>query len=103
MNMIDLTVTASDDVESSANVEWNFQLLFPSSKLQMFALTAFPATINSLPFIFLLVILQFSSRALSNRSVAKRYGLIGNTNLLRMAPHPGKSAPRPMAVAIASL
>ena len=28
--MIDLTVPASDDVESSANVEWNFQRLFPS-------------------------------------------------------------------------
>ena len=28
--MIDLTVTANDDVESSANVEWNFQRLFPS-------------------------------------------------------------------------
>ena len=25
MNMINVTVTASDDVESSANVEWNFQ------------------------------------------------------------------------------
>ena len=73
------------------------------TKLQMLALTVFPATINSLPLLFLLVILQFSSQALSNRSVAKCYGLTGNTNLLRMAPYPGKSAPRPMAVAVASL
>ena len=96
MIMIDLTVTASDDVESSANVEWNFQQLTLrcTSKLQMLALTAFPANINSLPFLFLLVILQFSSQALLNRSVAKCYGLIGNINLLRMAPHPGKSAPQ---------
>ena len=36
--LIDLT--ASDDVETSLNFEWNFQML---------ALTAFPATINSLP------------------------------------------------------
>ena len=28
--MIDLTVTASDDVELLANVEWNFQWLFAS-------------------------------------------------------------------------
>ena len=75
-----------------------------TSKLQMLALTAFfPATVNSLTFLFLLVILQFSSWALSNRSVAKCYGLIDNNNLLRMAPHPGKSAPWPMAVAVASL
>ena len=74
-----------------------------TSKLQLLVLTAFPAAINSLPFLFLFVIMQFSPRALSNRSVAKCYGLIGNTNLLRMAPHPGKSAPRPMAVAVASL
>ena len=74
-----------------------------TSKLQMLALTVFPATINSLPFLFLLVILQFSSRELSNRSVANCYGLIGNNNLLRMAPHSGNSAPRPMAVAVASL
>ena len=42
-----------------------------TSKLQMLA--AHPATINSLPFLFLLflfVILRFSSRALSTRSAA---------------------------------
>ena len=59
--MIDLTVTASDDVESSANVETRVEL----STIKL---------VNSLPFLFLFVILQFSSRALSNRSVAKCYG-----------------------------
>ena len=95
MNMIDLTVTASDDVESSATVEWNFQGLFPwcTSMLQM--LTAFPATINALPFLFLLVILQFSSRALSNRSVAKCYGLLVTLiywewRRIRESPHRGQ-------------
>ena len=107
--MIDLAATASDDVESSANVEWNFQRLFPSMHEQAANacadchLPVFPATINDLPFLFVLVILQFSSRALSKRSVATCYGLVGNTNLLRMASHPGKSAQRPMAVAVASL
>ena len=47
-NMIDLT--ASDDVESSPNVERNFQRLFPSMHWQaeMVAPTAFPVTVNSL-------------------------------------------------------
>ena len=104
MIMIDLTVTltASDDVESSANVEWNFQRLFPSMHEQAAIACADCLSFNH-KFLFLLVILQFSSQAFSNRSVAKCYGLTGNINLLRIAPHPGESAPRPMTVAVASL
>ena len=102
--MIDLTVTASDDVESSANVEWNFQRLFPSMHEQAANASADCLSFNhKLPFLFFFVILQFSSQAFSNRSVAKCYGLTGNINLLRIAPHPGESAPRPMTVAVASL
>ena len=100
--MIYLTVTASDDVESSANVEWNFQRLFPSMHEQA-AIACADCLSCHHKLLFLFVILQFLSQALSNRSVAKCYGVIGNNNLLRMAPHPGKSVPRPMAVAVASL
>ena len=71
MNMIDMT--ASDVrwcwiiAECRAELSTTF-----SRKLQILALTAFPATVNFLPFLFLLVILQLSSRTytLSNRSVA---------------------------------
>ena len=74
MNMIDLTVS---DFESSPNEERNFQRLFPSTHAQAANACADCLSCHhklpSFPFLVLLVILQFLSRAhrnFFNRSVA---------------------------------
>ena len=95
--MIDLT--ASDDVESSQNVERNFQRLFPSMHAQ--AENGCTDCLSCIPSLACHSAVLSRSLTLSNRSVAKS-NVMGNNNLLRRATHRGKSSPRPMPVAVAS-
>ncbi len=88
MIMIDLTVTASDDVESSANVKSNFQRLFPSMHEQVAnACTDCLSCHHQLPsFPFLACnSAVFITGIVKPKRSQNCYGLIGNKNLLRMA------------------
>ena len=72
--------------------------------LQMLALTAFPDTViwllPSRPFLACQSAVFIAGILCQTEA---HPNLMGNNNLMTMAPHPGKYAPRPMAVAVSSL